>query len=332
MVNDMSDLDSFSQRSATTSSSVWGGCLLSAAAPAALLAFGFDAPMAGAGALAFGGLVAMLVQQRLKTTGAAEPSAVQTDIKPTTVEPSKFFKPLALLKDHAGRLVKLTDDHQQRAADTTTAAARATESATSIASAVEEMNSAIHEIGRQADEAAGIAETAVRKVGSADEAVTTLTNHADKILSMVELIRSIANKTNLLALNATIEAARAGQHGKGFAVVAGEVKDLAKQTAEATKKIESQMGDVRDSSQGARDHMTDIRDVIRQINSITVAIKGALEQETAATQEIATSAVMTSTATNQVTEGISHLLVTTEQIRGVCAELSEEIAKDCQKV
>jgi methyl-accepting chemotaxis protein len=224
------------------------------------------------------------------------------------------------------KLSKLTDDHQQKATSTTSAAAEATESASAIASATTEMNSAIAEIERQSEDASQIAAQAVEKASSADHAVRNLTEHTDKILAMVELIRAVAQKTNLLALNASIEAARAGEHGRGFAVVANEVKALAKQTAEATSKIEEQMSDVRQSSGEAREQMVGIQDIIARINDITLTIKGALQQETTATHEIASSAQRTTNATTAVTDGISHLLVTTEEIREACVAVDEKIA------
>ncbi len=228
------------------------------------------------------------------------------------------------LAAQAKKLQALAEDHQRRATASTSSAARATESATSIASAIEEMNSAIHEIGRQADEATSIAGGAVKNAKGADEAVATLAARSDEIASIVGLIRMIAERTNLLALNATIEAARAGEHGKGFSVVAGEVKSLARQTAEATEQIEKQINDVRVASQNVKDQVKGIEETIGQINAITVAIKSALDQENAATQEIARSAQETTSATSAVTAGISHMLVTTEEIRAAAAQMSGE--------
>ncbi len=224
-------------------------------------------------------------------------------------------------KSQAAKLESLAEDHQKRATASTSSAARATESATGIASAIEEMNSAIHEIGRQADEATGIASGAVDKARTADVAVSMLGEKSDQIASIVGLIRTIAERTNLLALNATIEAARAGQHGKGFAVVASEVKSLARQTAEATEQIEKQINDVRGASQGVKEQVRGIEGTIEQINAITLAIKASLQQETSAAQEIARSAQETTAATNAVTAGISHMLVTTEEIRAAVAEM-----------
>jgi len=231
------------------------------------------------------------------------------------------------LKQRALHLTKLSDDHQQRATASTSAAAKATESATVIASAIEEMNTAILEIGRQADDATRIAQGAAEKAKTADVSATTLSDKSDHILSIVELIRTIAERTNLLALNATIEAARAGEHGKGFAVVASEVKTLAKQTADATTQIEQQINEIRESSHSMKDQMSSIQQTVEQINAITQTIKTALHEETSAAHEIATSAIETNKATGEVTAGISHMLVSTEEIRTAAARLNEDIGE-----
>jgi methyl-accepting chemotaxis protein len=222
-------------------------------------------------------------------------------------------------------LTLLTDEHQQRASHTTSAAAKVTESATAIASAIEEMNSAIQEIGRQAEDASRMVETAVEKGQGAEQSVTALTENINRIVTVVELIRSVAERTNLLALNATIEAARAGEHGRGFAVVAQEVKSLANQTAEATKQIESQICEVKAASGDAQEQMQAVKKAIQQINTVTLAIKGALQQQASATREMASSAQTTTSATNDVTTGISHLLVTTEEIRRACEGLAGQV-------
>ncbi|MBD3894248.1 methyl-accepting chemotaxis protein [Halomonas sp. ML-15] len=88
--------------------------------------------------------------------------------------------------------------------------------------------------------------------GRSEEALallTTLSDKSDSVRHVTSLIEDIAEQTNLLSLNASIEAARAGEHGRGFAVVAGEVRELAGRTADATRQVETLVGEIGDSSQ-----------------------------------------------------------------------------------
>lgn len=228
-------------------------------------------------------------------------------------------------------LTRLIEDQQQKASATTTTASKAIESAAAISGAIEEMNRSIREIERQSEESTRIAQSAGEKALGADQSVIRLSDFSEQIVSVVGIIRAVAQRTNLLALNASIEAARAGEQGKGFAVVAQEVKALANQTAEATSQIESQIENVRGASIEARDQMQSIQKIVQQMNVITVAIKSALQQQSSATQEVASGAQKTASAVNDVTVGISHLLVTSEEIR-IAAESVNKVAKELEKV
>jgi len=100
------------------------------------------------------------------------------------------------------------------------------------------------------------------------------------------VITSIAEQTNLLALNATIEAARAGEAGKGFAVVANEVKELAKQTAQATEEIGQKIGAIQTDTKDAVHAIAEITTIINQVNDISNTIASAVEEQTVTTTEI----------------------------------------------
>jgi len=220
------------------------------------------------------------------------------------------------------RLLWLTEEHQQRAAQTTSATAEVTENASIIAGSISKMTGVIQEIGHQADKASQMVETAVSKGEDADKSVTTLAAHMDGIISMAEMIGSVAKRTNLLSLNATIEAAHAGEHGRGFTVVAQEVKALANQTARATTEIQKKAEEVRAASRDALEQIKLTRQSIQQINSITHEIRNALEQQTLAVNEIALGTRKTSAATEGINTGVAHLLVTTEQVRLACEEIA----------
>jgi methyl-accepting chemotaxis protein len=121
---------------------------------------------------------------------------------------------------------------------------------------------------------------------------------------VVRLIEEIASQTNLLALNATIEAARAGEAGKGFAVVASEVKTLATQTSRATEEITSQISAVQAATQNSVQAIDRIGETIRAISSISGSIAAAVEEQTAATREIARNVEHAAQGTSHVTQNI----------------------------
>jgi methyl-accepting chemotaxis protein len=134
-----------------------------------------------------------------------------------------------------------------------------------------------------------------------------LSENAQKIGSVVELVQQIAGQTNLLALNATIEAARAGEAGKGFAVVASEVKSLANQTAKATEEISIQVGTIQSTTEAVRNDIEGISQIIAEINTLVGGIASAAEQQRIATQEISRSALEASKGTQDVSANIVNI-------------------------
>jgi len=157
---------------------------------------------------------------------------------------------------------------------------------TVIATSSEEMLASIREISKSANEAAGMAKNAVRFVESTNDTVQKLGESSTEIGNVIKVITSIAAQTNLLALNATIEAARAGDAGKGFAVVANEVKELAKQTAQATEDISRKIEGIQGETKGAVEAIGQIAGIIRQIDDVSNTIASAVEEQTATTNEI----------------------------------------------
>ena len=155
------------------------------------------------------------------------------------------------------------------------------------AAATEELSASVIEIGRRAADCAAIVRRAVAEAERTNETLRALTDAAERIGAVVELIASIAGQTNLLALNATIEAARAGEAGKGFAVVAGEVKQLAAQTARATGEIGSHVAAVREAGARAASAIRDIGGVVAEVDGVAAGIAAAVEQQAGATREIA---------------------------------------------
>lgn len=173
-----------------------------------------------------------------------------------------------------------------------------------VASASEELTSSIGEISRQVGDSTRIASEATTLAGRANNQIVGLAEAVQKIGTVVGLINDIASQTNLLALNATIEAARAGEAGKGFAVVASEVKTLATQTARATEEIAAQVAGIQAATNDAVQEIRTVAEVIGRVREIGTVIASAVEEQGAATKEIARNVHQAATGTQEVTRNI----------------------------
>ncbi len=212
------------------------------------------------------------------------------------------------LRATAGDMEKVADDTRAAVTNMADAIANASRQVSHVAGATDQLSASIREIGNRVDHSASIAEQAVQEAGRTDHLVQGLAGAAEKIGTVVQLISEIASQTNLLALNATIEAARAGEAGKGFAVVAGEVKALARQTAEATGEIAAQVGDIQQVTKDTVAALSAITDRITDIRAAGMAIAGAVKQQAQMTHEIVESVQHTSDSTRQVSERVDHVL------------------------
>ena len=156
----------------------------------------------------------------------------------------------------------------------------------SVAAGAEELNASVREISAAMSKSRDTALTAVEQVESADLQAQRLSEAAESMSSIVQLIGDITGQINLLALNATIESARAGEAGRGFAVVASEVKNLANQAKQATDKIEQEIGNLNGISGDVVGALGSIKKAIQEVSEYVTSTAAAVEEQSTVTSEM----------------------------------------------
>jgi methyl-accepting chemotaxis protein len=178
------------------------------------------------------------------------------------------------------------NDASEQAVAVAAAAEEAATNVQTVAAAAEELSASIGEISSQVARSTEVAKDAVTQVAETGGGIARLAETAERIGTVVDLIRQIASQTNLLALNATIEAARAGEAGKGFAVVAGEVKALANLTAKRTGDIAEQIALIENATREAVSVVRQIAERVTELDRSAADVEAAMEQQTTTTEAI----------------------------------------------
>ena len=230
------------------------------------------------------------------------------------------------VKDLVSMMASSATEMEATAQTLAAAAEETSNQTTAVAAASEELTASVTEISRQLAEATNVVGIAVSQAQQSEIMVHGLTEAADKIGNVSNVVAQIAGQTNLLALNATIEAARAGEAGKGFAVVASEVKSLANQTAKATEEISSQVQGIQNSSQQTSAGIKEITQIVTKISSISTSIAGAVEEQSAATREVSQNIAGVKAAAEDTGKSSTNLLTVARELSERAAQIDQEVS------
>lgn len=187
------------------------------------------------------------------------------------------------------------------------ASEQASQNVNTVATATEELTASIAEISARVSDSTSLINKAVEEAHNTNAQVRFLSQSAQSINNVVQLIHEIAGQTNMLALNATIEAARAGEAGKGFSIVAAEVKQLATRTATATGEINDQIQAVQHATDLSINAIQTITETINDVSATITAIATAIEEQSVATKDIARNVLQAAQGTGDVSNAISEV-------------------------
>ncbi len=234
--------------------------------------------------------------------------------------------------------VELQEASNQAAASATETSAQADEIAAvsaaneerinSVAAANEEVTATVKEVAQSSMLSMNMVTEVSQKIDETSKTINELHRYFKQIEEVMTFIRAIADQTNLLALNATIEAARAGEAGKGFAVVANEVKQLAKQTGEATDRIVDTIQGLREMVNASVDSVNHVHEMIDPVKDIARDVSHAMEENIKAVNEISIRAQEVAASTTDSSKQIQEL----RKAIGIVAQASERTAETSNRL
>lgn len=225
------------------------------------------------------------------------------------------------LQSTSRHMVNLAEGAKGQAGEATNAMGAASANVTAAAAATDEFALSISEISRQASSSAELARGTSTLVTSANTRMGELEKAAAQVGEIIELIQTIAQRTNLLALNASIEAARGGEAGRGFAVVASEVKELAMQTSNAANSVTEQITAMQSSTKSSAQDLGSIVSSIGELEQAAVMIASAVDQQAVSGDELARNIDTAASGSAKVAEQLKALRKSSEETGSAADEV-----------
>jgi methyl-accepting chemotaxis protein len=227
----------------------------------------------------------------------------------------------------ANAVAAATEEMSSNMASVAAATEEAAANVNVMTTATEEISGSVGDIQRSTMNAKDITGDAVEQAADISAKVDALGSAAMDIGKVTETIADISAQTNLLALNATIEAARAGEAGKGFAVVANEIKDLAKQTAQATGEIKERIDGIQHSTNVTVTGIKKISDIITEIDTIVSSIAVSLDEQSATMTELTSNIVQAGEGIGEVSENVAQSSMVSQQISTDISEVYNAVSE-----
>ena len=203
------------------------------------------------------------------------------------------------------------------------AASSASANVQMVASAAEELASSVREISESMTKSRAASDGAYTQAVDANNATSRLNEAAKSMGGIIDLIQSIASQINMLALNATIESARAGDAGKGFAVVANEVKNLAKQVADATGQISHEIDGIQKVAADVGASLGEISSSIENVREYVSATASAVEEQSAVTREMSSNMQTAANSVTEISTDIGEIVAAISQVSGAVTKTKD---------